>query len=384
MEKGNKSPFLIAMAALGLVAVGGFFVLVLPAKAAASKKEDEINKKVVKITQELATLPGDPNIEAWSKNADELKKRYRDRLTELQQFDQALGEWFEGLDDSTIFAVFMNTYDDQRGKLQEELLDKGILLGAPNQGVETGTPGFNWILKADIERAVRTGEDERQAKEMLQKRFNICRAIVNALTAGYVKNPDRPRRLLDVTFLERFKFLPPGVGPNPEAAKSIDIVIEPKRYQGFVGIGAGAFAEQLLPFNGDRPETTETAEDGTPKPADASTRGPNEISLGRTITVGFAVIMEYKDVPDLVHKLIDPKVDPRLNLSIVGLNVFVANPNPTEKRETKVLQEGENEADFVKKLEEQSEKTPPPLVHVYVTCQVFDLDPAAVPAFLRP
>jgi hypothetical protein len=391
MEKTSKNPFLMAMGALCVVAVIGFIALVLPAKGEVTTKTTTINKSVGTINKEISTLPGDGNVEVWTKNAEELRKRYRDQLQELMETDQSLGQWFDTLDDSTTYAVFMNTYDDQRGKLQEELLDKGVLLGSTrmedNKLVETGQPGFNWIEKSNI--IARTNEDERQAKEMLQKRFNICRAIVNAVTAGYDKSAaaGRPRRLLDVTFLEKFKFLPTTSGVNPEAIKNFHILIDHRRYAGFAAIGSGAFMEQELPFNGeDRPlpVVDPDAPAGGPADASASTPGPKEKRLGRTITVGFAVVMEYQHVPDLIRNLLQPSVEPKLNLSIVGLNIFVAEPNPAEKKETYVLKAGETREEVEKRFEERTANSPPPQVHVYVTCQVMDLDPAAVPPFLKP
>jgi hypothetical protein len=65
------------------------------------------------------------------------------------------------------------------------------------------------------------------------------------------------------------------------------------------------------------------------------------------------------------------------------LNVYVAEPNEILRTEkVKVTSDQEAEA----KRKENAQKTldgKPAPVRVYVTCQVFDFDPASVPAHLR-
>jgi hypothetical protein len=103
--------------------------------------------------------------------------------------------------------------------------------------------------------------------------------------------------------------------------------------------------------------------------------------LGRTLTFGFAVEMNYQNMPDLVYNLLHPSLEPILNVSIAGLCVFVPKPNPAEVRETFTVRPGE-EAEVLKKVKEAEANYPPAPVHVYVTCQVFDFDPAGIPSFV--
>jgi len=377
MDKLKSNRFLAAMGALFVVAILAFAILVYPAWNAAGTKTKAIKDNAVKINMVLKDLPGDPNVKDWQEHAGSLRARYGKTLQQLLADDKALGQWFDELDDNSTIAVFMNKYDDEKKKLQDDLVEKGVQLGSPkiedNKFVETRLPGFNWIQGSDITRA-KSMEDDRLAKEILQKRFNICRAVVNAVSANYVKDALRPRRLLDVTFLERFPYAPatpPGVG---DVKVLFSINIEPKRYAGHSGMG-GHFSEQALPSNGDDP----------PPPAEGSTAPDKpKVYLGKTLTFGFAVVMEYSQVPDLIRNLIQPSVEPVLNLSIVGLNIFVPEPNPAEKTEIVNVQKGEDTEPIKKKFDQMTADCPPPQVHVYVTCQVHDLDPAAVPAYLKP
>src|SRR5688572_10257762 len=256
MNKLGKNKFLTAMGVLFVVAAAAWAILVLPAGGIASVQSAKINKAVGNVNRELVALPGEQNVNVWTELSDELKTRYAVSLEEQLEQDQNLGQWFEGITDDSTFAAFMTPYDDMRVGLEKELLDKGVELGSPvedkdDNRIETRQPGFNWIKQADIVRAD-TEEKLMQAKEMLQKRFNICRAIVNAVTADVEKSQARPRRLLDVTFLEKFPFLQASAGMASDS-RSYLIPIDPKRYAGFTGPGSSAFVELNLPPNGEQP-----------------------------------------------------------------------------------------------------------------------------------
>jgi len=157
MDKLNKNRFLAAMGALFVVAAVGFVILVLPAWADASKKNVAIQKDVKLHNGELADLPGDPNVKEWQVHSVDLKKRYAETLQRMLVLDGNLSQWFQGLDDNTTYAVFMNMYDDEQKKLQDDLADKGVLLGSPhlvdNKPVESKLPGFNWVQRVDITKA---------------------------------------------------------------------------------------------------------------------------------------------------------------------------------------------------------------------------------------
>jgi hypothetical protein len=319
-------------------------------------------------------MPGDPNVRDWTEYAAAMKKRYGDSLQKLQERDRNLGEWFDGVDNDSTYEFFMNKYDDEAGKLQAELLEKGILIGSPkvdeSKSTETNHPGFNWLQRTEI--LAKSTDEARQVKELLQKRFNISRAVANAVSAGFDKATQRPRRLLDVTFLEKFKFAPPGAAFAPPDAKNMGIAIDYKRYVGYVGVGSGSYAEQELPKNGYEPPGVGEAPPG------------KELHLGRTLTFGFSVVMDYPYVAEVLRTLVSGEVEPVLNLAIVGMNVFVAEPNPAEKKEIYVLKSGETEDEVKARFAKVSQEGKPPQVHVYVTCQVYDLEPASVPAFLKP
>ena len=388
MEKLSQNKFLTGMAVVGVVAVAGFGILVYPAWSEAGTKVKSIKTSVGKLTGELEDLPGDPNVKAWTDQAESLKKRFAGSPTEnlgkLAALDKNLGQWFDGIEDSSGFVAFLTPYDDERQKLEEEVLSKGVLLGSPidkdGVSVETRLPGFNWITRADIVTA-NTTEKEMHAKEILQKRFNICRAIVNAVTADVDKSL-RPRRLLDVTFLEKFPYVSSSlVDPG---SKAYLIPIDQTRYSGFFGVGKGNYVEHSLPSNGDEPLPGAESEAGK-TPESTSAQPPKPKPMGKTITVGFAVVMDYSQVPALVRNLIDSKgMEPELNLSIVGLSVFVHTPNKIEVNEKVKLKANETKETYEKKGQDETNACPPPQVHVYVTCQVFDFDPASVPAFLKP
>jgi hypothetical protein len=392
MDKLKQNPFLAAMGVLAVVAVVAFIILVMPAQSVAGKKTTEIQNQVKTINKEIADLPGKQNLEVWSAAAAALKTRYQDRLKEMMELDQNLGEWFTDLDDNSTYQVFMNQYGDQTDKLQKELIEKGVLLGSPKADdagklTETGVPGFNWIQPNEIKAPMT--EDERAAKVILQTRFNISRAIVNAVTSGTFK--PGTRRLLDVTFLERFKYSTTTVASTDKGASSIPIDL--KRYAGHTGVGSGNYVEWFLPRNGETPPPPPAEAEAGTKPGDAApapaAKAPDkDPHLGKTITFGFAVVMDYNQVPDLLRNLIASPVPPQLNLSIVGVNIFVAEPNPTEIKELRLLDPGQLTQEMKETLKKEEETREaayqPPQVHVYVTCQVFDLEPAAVPAFLRP
>jgi hypothetical protein len=380
MNKLGKNKFLVAMGVLIGIAIIAYAVLVLPAGGTASGHTTKINSALNKVNQELADLPGDPNVKTWADQADALKKRYADELRKQLDKDVALGQWFDGIDDNSTFATFMAPYDDMRIKLENELVEKGVELGSPvekdGKPTETGLPGFNWIKLGDVQRAD-THDKEMQAKEILQKRFNICRAIVNAVTADVDKTKLPKRRLLDVSFLEKFPFLPvSGINPGGDA-KLFSIPIDYKRYVGYAGPGLGSFTEQMLPANGDEAPVDPEA------PKDTSGK-KDKVHLGRTLTFGFAVVMDYHQIPGLIRSLIDPPGGPELNLTIVGVSEFVYEPNPPERVETVNIPAGGDKDPHLEKAKQQTANCPPPQVHVYITCQVFDIDPAAVPPFLKP
>ncbi len=389
MDKLSKNRFLAAMGVLGVVAAGAFGVLVVPAWGDAGKKNTSIRTQTTKILTALKDLPGDRNVEDWASHQETLKTRYKDSLQKRIDPDSKLGQWFPGIDENSTFAAFMTPYDDLRVKLEDELIEKGVMLGSPQDDkdgktvLEKRQPGFNWIQRADIVRAD-THEKEMQAKEILQKRFNVCRAIVNAVTANVDKSR-RARRLLDVTFLEKFPFLATSTGVSGDSRTYL-IPIDGTRYVGFTKIGTGSFSEFALPLNGDKPLPVPEPEGtgGKDKEAPAPPPAKPELHLGRTLTFGFAIVMEYHHVPELIRNLVKPSVEPELDLTIIGLYIFVPEPNPPEKRETRVVSEKQSAEDMQREAAEKTAACPPPLVHVYVTCQVFDLDPAAVPAFLRP
>jgi hypothetical protein len=384
MDKLTKNKFLAAMGVLFAVAIVGFGILVYPTWNDAAKKTSSITNEVKRHNLELTDLPGDPNIKDWQVYTADLKKRYGDTLQRMLALDKNLGQWFDGLDDSSTYVVFMNKYDDERKALQNELNEKWVLLGSPtmmdNKPVESNLPGFNWVQSTDIKAG--TTENERHAKEILQKRFNICRVVVNAVTANVEKGRGRQRRLLDVTFLEKFPYIAQALGSQPGDTKlTFTIPIDYKRYPGyFERAGSSSYVEQDLPHNGDVPIKAE-AEAGktSDAPAGPPAKGDDGPPLGKTLTFGFAVVMDYKDIPDLTRSLTD---NSELNLSIVGLNVFVPEPNPAEVKETVTVKEGEDVEAIRTRFRKRTEDCPPPFVHVYVTCQVFDLDPAAVPSFL--
>jgi len=395
MDKLRQNKFLTGMGVLAGVAAVAFGILVVPQWTDAGTKAKAIAASVGKITKELEDLPGDPNVKAWADHSESLKKRYAGSpaggLLKQQTLDKNLGQWFDGIEDSSTLSTFYTPYDDQRQKLEEELLEKGVLLGSPQDkdGVpfESRQPGFNWVTRTDIVRAGST-DDEMKAKELLQKRFNIKRAIVNAVTADVDKKA-RPRRLLDVTFLEKFPYAAVSAGAITDATggKTYLIPIDYTRYAGYAGPGKGNFTEQLLPRNGDRPlpaAEAEASKPGETAPASApASDDKKELPLGRTLTFGFAMVMDYADVPVLVRNLVAPSVEPDLNLSIVGLNVFVHTPNPAQKKETFRIPPS-NEEEIQEKIRQLNAAAQPPQVHVYITCQVFDFNPAAVPSFIKP
>ena len=373
MNQLAKNKFLTVIGVVFLVCVIAFAVLVYPAWGTASAKTKSVSATVSKIKQATSELPGEPNTAEWNAHADKMKTRYGKSLEELAKLDRNLGDWFAEVDNDSTFDYFMNKYDDEVKKLQGELQEKGVLLGSPQVGednklIEAGLPGFNWLKRTDI--LVRNNEEERAAKEILQKRFNICRAIVNAVTQNVDKSAPkgRERRLLDVTFLEKFKFSPPGRVAETGEGRTFSMVLDHRRYTGYAGPGSGTFMEYTLPRNGDL--TVEGGEDKQPW-------------LGRTITVGFAVALEYGQVPELVRSILEPGVEPELNLAIVGMNVFVPKPNPAEVKETVNLKAEDDVEAIRKEYAARSAASLPPQVNAYVTLQIIDFEPAAVPAYLK-
>lgn len=361
MEKMSKNKFLLMMGGVFGVAAVAFFILVFPLWNSAGSTSNRIKADTTKVSQAAQELPGEPNIAEWQSHADALKKRYQDSLKGFTDVDRNLSQWFDDVGDTSTFAAFMTKYDDERNKLELELREKGVLLGSPEikegRSVESGLPGFNWVQKNEIAGA-NSKEDEDRAKEILQKRFNICRAIVNAVIVNADKG--RQRRLLDVSFLEKFPFLPKTVGGESKAV--LEIKVDRTRYAGFSSPTA-TYVEYFLPLNGD-------VED--------------KVHLGKTITFGFAVQMEYHHVPELIRNLIAPAVEPLLKIAVVGWKAFVPEPNPAVKTEKKEIRKGDDTAAFDKEAEEVTNKCKPALIHAYFTCQVFDLDTKAVPAFLKP
>lgn len=372
MNQLAKNKFLTAIGVVFLVCIVAFAVLVYPAWNTASAKTRTVTSTVSKIKGEASTLPGEPNTTEWTQQAEKMKARYGKSLAEMVKLDHNLSDWFAEVDNDSTFDYFMNKYDDEVKKLQTELQEKGVLLGSPQVGednklVEAGLPGFNWLKRTDI--LVRNNEEERAAKEILQKRFNICRAIVNAVTANVDKSAPkgRERRLLDVTFLEKFKYSPPGRVTDAGDGRTFSMVLDHRRYAGYAGPGSGNFMEYTLPRNGD---LTLEKEDLQPW-------------LGRTITVGFAVALEYTQVPDLVRNIMQPGVEPELNLAIVGMNVFVPKSNPAEVQETVNLKADDDVEAIKKEFAARSAASLPPQVNAYFTLQIIDFEPAAVPAYLK-
>ncbi|HTF57988.1 MAG TPA: hypothetical protein VK661_12215 [Planctomycetota bacterium] len=371
MDKLKQNRFLAVTGVVTLAAVAAFVVLVLPEWNQASAKNTQITKAGTEIGGELPTLPGSLNIEEWEKHRGDLQAQYDRTLGDIVQLDKSLEQWFDGLDSTSTFDTFLTRYNDERERLEVELISKGVLIGSPrmegDKQVESKSPGFNWVTRDHLRLPFSTQEQQNQAKEILQKRFNVCRAIVNAITG----DKGKPSRLLDVTFLEKPAFIQTSLsGGTPEVRAAL-IPVDSKIY--FKGIFP--LMELLLPLNGEE-EGKEAKEEGEGK------ESKTKKYLGRTLTFGFAVEMKYQDMPDLVHNLLHPTVEPILNVSIIGLNVFVPVPNPPKKEET-VTGKASEEAEVRKKYADMEANCPPPVVHVYVACQVFDFDPAGIPTFVK-
>jgi len=369
MDKLKQNRFLAVVGIFGVVAIAVFVALVLPEWNAASGAAMQITKAGDAIKKELPGLPGEIDIEQWEKHRGDLRKQYDKTLQEIVQLDKSLEQWFDGLDATSTFDTFLTRYNDERERLEVELISKGVQLGSPrtegDHQVESKSPGFNWVTREHLRLPFSTQEQQAQAKELLQKRYNICRAVVNALTG----DKGKPARLIDVSFLERPPFLqstPPGGGTD---VRSPLITVDSKLY--FRGITPNL--EQTLPRNGESAEEAkEEGEGREPK---------NPKYLGKTLTFGFAVEMDYQNMPDLIYNLLHPTLEPILNVSIVGLCAYVPKPNPAEVRE-KVTARPSEVADIQKKFKEMEANYPSAPMHVYITCQVFDFDPAGIPSFV--
>lgn len=373
MDKGRQNVFWVGTGVAAALAVAIFVFMVFPMWTTAGKKKVAIKKEVDIVSKGIQDIPGEPNKSDWTNHEKALKGHYQDLLQTYLRADESLERWFDGIENESTFDTFWTRLDDEKGKLEKEITGKGIKIGSPKdqdgQLIETMLPGFNWPTRDEVQKQAPTNEDQNEAKATLQKRFNITRAVANAISADRGK----PNRLIDVTFLQRSLVRRGGSRPFAPPPPGT-ITVEPARYLGFV---AGSYNESTLPTNGEAIAPAAEAAPGTPETQAAET------PLGRTISFGFCVDMNYDEVPDLVRNLVYPTQDPVLSLTVVGVNIFVAEPNEIQRTEKKNVTSDLELQAKIKEAEQKTADGKPAPVRVYVTCQVFDFDPASVPTFLK-
>ncbi|MBI4563668.1 MAG: hypothetical protein HY716_03115 [Planctomycetes bacterium] len=386
MNKLKQNLFWVGSLAAAGVAVVALAVLVVPMWSEADAKLGRIDKIAASLSSEVPKMPGQQNVAAWKERLEKLETEFRSSAQSLIERDKPLEEWFAGFNKAVTYNAFMTRYNDETSKLDEELRKKGILIGVPRRGgerqeilQEDGELGFNWVTSQQLENL--TIDQQNEVKVKLQKRFWICRTVADLLLI----EDNKPVRLLDVYFPEPLTASKiPGISDSGTASTTPEedpnrldkyrvlqdrvrlFVRESATHPPITQMPRGFF-EQNLPGNG---ETVE---------------GQSEKPLGRTITFGFAVDMEYDRVPKLVRNFLAPPKEPALLWQMVGLNVFVPRQNEPEKTQPfEYTDDTRREKELeLKAFEEQTKNSKPAPVRVYMTCQVFDFEPENLPSFFH-
>jgi hypothetical protein len=106
--------------------------------------------------------------------------------------------------------------------------------------------------------------------------------------------------------------------------------------------------------------------------------------LGRTITFGFSVTLQYSEVSKLLREVLTPSKS-KIIVNVVGMRTFVPRQNPFTKDETMRMPRGNPQKDALvaekKKALEQDVKPMP--VTVWITAQAIDFDATNLPAFAK-
>lgn len=375
MNKLKQNGFWVGVAAAGAVVVAVFFLWVWPmwsdADAAAGNIKTLVGDLGMLISQPpqipgaKSGVPADKDIQKWKDLKAQYVEDYKKIAAHYVEPDKGLENWFGGRKDPA-YAEFVGPYNDAGKGLEEAIRAKGIKIGYPIDDKDPSTEGkygFGWGDAANWNWAQLNDAEKRDVVRELQKRFRICELIGDAVTAEGIK----VERLNDVYFFRPLadpaKF-PTGEVRPTSAEGEIRYVNDP--------VAAGSMSNQKF----DEfmlPEGEKTAKPEEPKKY-----------LGRTITFGFSVTLQYSEVSKLLREVLTPSKS-KIIVNVVGMRTFVPRQNPFTKDETMRMPRGNPQKDALvaekKKALEQDVKPMP--VTVWITAQAIDFDATNLPAFAK-
>lgn len=385
MDKIKQNPFLAAMVGACVLLVILAVVLIYPSWDRKATLEKKVKNVQMSLVAAVNDTPGSPDIQSWNDGPLEtdpkkeekdywgkLVRSYRNVILFYAEFDWYLEWWMTNgevrkpEDGAKAEDVARLRAAPSQGPLENAIRDASNQIAARLRGKipvglkeeDDASPGprlgFNW--ETDLKWDQIRGEEEAVLRT-LQKRYWIRSRVANACFEKDKDGKEQPvvQKLVDVYF---FRVLHPKLS------------------------GSGYRWE-------DRP--TSGSEHELPYAASPFTRGidrskfeeydlPGE--LGKTITFGVTVDLQYSDVPRFLRRLMDRDLAPRMLVNVVGTRLLVLKQNPAEVEYTydrKETDDGKNEERRKEAEKKALENVKPQSVRLLVTCQVIDFDSSKVP-----
>lgn len=370
MNQLKLNSFWVACAGLlaGLVVL--FVAFVLPAWSDARTKYNQLKTLDRGLPTQVSDMPGDEDIKKWEDRRKTYIAGYREIAGFYAEHDVELESWFNAdLGANPRWESFNSYYQEECQRTEQTLKEAGIVIGISNPNKEEELNfGFNWYPLKDYrwnEIPIRdrppntpTGvpyPGQISTLRAIQKRFWIARHVAQACL--FSKSPEDKgarlvNRLMDVRFFQNL---------HPDTAKFPTI----EGQQGGMGLPQydGAWMGNLQGFQ----------EVHLPE------------RLGSTITFGVAVELPIENVALYLRQLLNFGSRPRPLLTILGCRVFVRKQNPHEDTlnfERDPRKPGED-ARLIKEIEERQKSVKPAPAEAWITAQVIDFDPSAVPSWVR-
>jgi len=351
MDQLKKNAFWVAMGVVGVVILAFFVLAVFPMWGEKAKLRKTLSAAVTG-TNGIKSLrvPGDPDIERFTKFRDEALKNYTDITNFYTESSKYLGRWFPGIGEDPPRDGFMSKYRGEISKLEDDLKKKGVKIGVTSADDEDKDKkpkfGFNWEDNFNFDQ-VGGPEEQRHVLKELQKRFWARQRVANAILSGGVN----VARIHDFRFFRRLHDKLSGSWEQaPSGADSVH----------YLGLGARSDSGVVSNYTEfDLPD-----------------------DLGKTLTFGFALELPYSEVPKLLKEILNPtpgeSASQRLLVSIVGVEITIRDQNPPEREYTYTKGNTQERDEAIAKAKEDIK---PLNMMLTVTCQVIDFDPTKVRNF---
>lgn len=296
-----------------VAALGVFAGMALPLYGDISTKADEITTKAGKLQKDIRTkaMPKQEDIDGFNAAKQQLEAKRRQVVDFYRKYDDPLEQWFPGLStdskETPGASAFRTEWITKRNELDQRIKDwknPGYGLGyhrpySPEDYKIVG--GFNWETIEDLK------ADEMHLLDAVKMRLFMKRYWIRTLIADLVTDPSvDAHRLLEVDFLrkiDKFDAAASAAGAVPDSDR-VQMAVWDLGWlpgqEGSLGRQSGFDNEQVLPAE-----------------------------LGETITFGFAVMLPYAKVPELLDRLMRVEEGKPL-IHVVTTKIYVHDQNPFE------------------------------------------------------